>query len=110
MVCELSEVDALSVMSEASDNWMARCGTWEEPIARHVYAGMRKAGLSAAITPAANEEAVDEEEANNERQKRRTSEDDRDEGLIDEDVLDPRPRYLDGSLIEKESDLPGWYQ
>ena len=81
MVCDISDVEASSIVQEANDNWMALCGTWEEDLAEHIYEGMRKKGLSATI------QQVDD-----------TSDD------------DPRPRYLDGSLIENENELPGWYQ
>ena len=56
-------------------------------IAQHVCDGLFKAGLSAVITPVAD-------------------------GCEDDaaaDESDPRPRYLDGTLIEEEGDLPGWY-
>ena len=85
MVCDLSESEAMSVMTEASSNWMARCGTWEKAVAQHVYDGLHRAGLSVVMAPAVED------------------------GGGTSDDSDPRPRYLDGTLIEEESDLPGWY-
>ena len=87
MVAEISESKATAIMLEAGSNWMALVGTWNEDIAQHVYMGMRKKGLSATIVPVveSGENDIDNEG-------------------------DPRPRYLDGSLIEEEGDLPGWYQ
>lgn len=80
MVCDVSAVEAQNIMLEARENWMACCGTWEEQLAQHVvYEGMRKAGLSAAISMA-------------------------------EESDDPRPRYLDGTVVESDLDMPHWYQ
>ena len=87
MVCDVSEREAEAILAEAQASWMGRCGTWERAIAQHVCDGLFKAGLSAVITPVAD-------------------------GCEDDaaaDESDPRPRYLDGTLIEEEGDLPGWY-
>ena len=84
MVCDISESDAFSITQEANDNWMSLCGTWEHAIAEHIFTGLRKAGLSATMTSASDNDGEEDD--------------------------DPRPRYLDGTLIESESDLPGWYQ
>lgn len=87
MVCDIPESKATAIMMEAGSNWMALCGTWEEDVAQHIYAGMRKKGLSASIVPVIE-----------------SGEDD-----VDNDA-DPRPRYVDGSIIEDQDDLPRWYQ
>ena len=77
MVCGVTESDAQSIVEEASDNWVAKIGTWEEALAQHIHDGMQKAGLLSTL--------VDEHE-------------------------DPRPRYLDGTFIESDCDMPHWYQ
>ena len=79
MVCEVSEAQANAIMVQASENWVAEIGTYEEEIAQHIYEGMQKAGLSSTIT------------------------------IVDEND-DPRPRYLDGTVIEADGDMPHWYQ
>ena len=85
MVCDVSESEATAIIMAANrDRWKNRalCGTWEEVLAQHVYAGMQSAGVPAAIVP------------------------------VDAEVLpehDDVPRYLDGTPIEYE-DLPHYYQ
>ena len=100
MVCYVTESEATSIMMEANrDRWKNRalCGIWEEPVARHVYTGLKRAGLSAILTPDDDVEhnlepcMVMQDEA----------------GACDDDS---RPRYLDGTLIESDEDLPRYYQ
>ena len=52
MVCYLSESEAMDIMMRANWEYSALVGTWDKPIAEHVYAGMTKAGLQAGIAPA----------------------------------------------------------
>ena len=92
MVCEVSASEATAIMMEANrDRWRnkALCGTWEEPVARHIHACLEKAGLSAVITPA----ALDDQNA-----------------AADQDNLVILETYLDGTPIESEDDLPRYYQ
>ena len=51
MVAYVTESEANSIMMEANYEWSARIGSWEEPVARHVYEGLTKAGLEALIKP-----------------------------------------------------------
>ena len=93
MVCEVSASDATAIMMEANrDRWRNRalCGTWEEPIARHIHACLQKAGLSATITP--------------------MLEADGENGSANQDELVISETYLDGTPIESEDDLPRYYQ
>jgi ATP-dependent Clp protease adapter protein ClpS len=93
MVCEVSSSEATAIMMEANrDRWrnMALCGTWEEPVARHIHACLEKAGLSVVITPAAA--------------------DDDENGAADQGELVISETYLDGTPIESEDDLPRYYQ
>ena len=55
MVCDVSESDANDIMMQANWGGRALVGSWEKDVAEHTYDGMRKAGLSAAIRPEADE-------------------------------------------------------
>ena len=92
MVCDISASEATAIMMEANrDRWRNRalCGTWEEPVARHIHACLEKAGLSVVVMPA----VVDGED-----------------GSTDQDELVILETYLDGTPIESEEDLPRYYQ
>ena len=51
MVCEISEDRATDVMMQANWGGSALIGSWEQPIAEHIYAGMKQAGLEAELLP-----------------------------------------------------------
>lgn len=51
MVSDVSEEEALSIMTQADWGFRAAVGTWEKPIAEHIYEGMTSAGLQAALEP-----------------------------------------------------------
>ena len=88
MVCEVSASEATAIIKEANrDRWKNRalCGAWEEQIARHVYIGLTKAGLSAVILGPGEE-------------------------LACHDLPLASETYPDGSPIESEEDLPRYYQ
>ena len=91
MVVPCEKEKATAIIREANkDRYLNRAliGTWEEPVAEHIYTGIQSAGLTAVMKPAAS---VD------------------DENEIEDEDEDLRPRYLDGTLIENE-DLPRYYQ
>ena len=51
MVAGLPEEESESIMMQAGWAYSAVVGTWERPVAEHIYQGMKKAGLSAGIKP-----------------------------------------------------------
>ena len=50
MVAYVSESEANAIMMQANWEYSALVGTWEEPLARHIYQGLKKAGLETAIS------------------------------------------------------------
>ena len=100
MVCDVSEREAREIiMALNRDRWTNRALVYsaEEVLARHVYAGIRSAGLSAVITPTAEE--ADDATQSVPLEKEEEEEDDDDEC----------PQYLDGTCIDSR-DLPRYYQ
>ena len=99
MVCEMSASDATSIMMEANrDRWRNRalCGTWEEHLARHIHFCLKEKGLSVVIRPEEwQPRMVPESEC-------ASTEKDADLCIVD--------YYLDGTPIERDEDLPRYYQ
>ena len=88
MVCEISSSEALAILMEANrDRYKNRalCGTWEEPLAKHILSCLESAGLSVVITPFSGPQDVEDGEDGTEE------------------------TYLDGTPI-KRADLPRYYQ
>ena len=88
MVCEISSSEALAILMEANRdryNNRALCGTWEEPLAKHIHTCLESAGLSVVITPFSGPQDVEDGEDGTEE------------------------TYLDGTPI-KRADLPRYYQ
>ena len=52
MVCDITEADAAVAMMRADWSGSAPVGMWERPVAEHVFEGLKKAGLQAAIEAA----------------------------------------------------------
>ena len=76
MVCEVSEREAREIiMALNRDRWTNRALVYsaEEVLARHVYAGIRSAGLSAVITPTAEEADDAHASVPSRRRRRRTT-------------------------------------
>ena len=49
MVCYISSDEAANVMMEANWSYTALIGTWEKPLAEHIFEGLTKAGLHAVM-------------------------------------------------------------
>ena len=98
MVCECTQTQATEILMEANrDRWKNRalCGTYEEPLARHIHSCLVKAGLYAVIRP---------EQGSGDTCDQDPADDD------DDDELEIVETYLDGTPIESEEDLPRYYQ
>ena len=57
MVCDMSEPEAERIMMQANWEYQALVGSWEEPVAQHIYDSLKRHGLSTAIQPQAEDDA-----------------------------------------------------
>ena len=60
MVAGVTESKAASIMMDANYYGRALVGTWEKPIAEHIFSGMKSADLAARINRASDEPSADE--------------------------------------------------